>query len=134
VSATDILVRMVTIPVGTQRYTASQFLESNQLAGAPSELRRRAQQDGYLFLRGLVSHQAIVDLRCDITSLLEEVGWLDDGTDSMKAISTTDAKIIGTPEFNPVYDSIQRLESFQTMAHREEILDVAGALHGCRRG
>ena len=47
---------MVTIPVGTQRYTASQFLESNQLAGAPSELRRRAQQDGYLFLRGLVSH------------------------------------------------------------------------------
>ena len=121
---------MVTIPVGTQRHTASPFFDSNQLLGAPNELRRRAQEDGYLFFRGLVSHQAIDDLRRDITGILEEAGWLDDGTDPMEAISTADAKIIGTPEFNPVYDAIQRLESFQTMAHREEILDVAAALLG----
>ena len=86
---------MVTIPVGTQRFAASPFLESSQLLGEPNEIRRRAQEYDYLFLRGLVSHQTISDLRRDITGILEEAGWLDDGTDPMEAISTAEAKILG---------------------------------------
>lgn len=35
----------------------------------------------------------------------------------MDAISTIDAKLMGTPEFNPIYDTIQRLESFHFKAH-----------------
>ena len=46
------------------------------------------------------------------------------------AISTVDAKLMGTPEFSPIYDTIQRLESFHTMAHDKEILGVAESLLG----
>ena len=39
----------------------------------------------------------------------------------MDAISTLDAKVMGTPEFDPIYDAMQRLESFHTMAHDKDV-------------
>lgn len=46
----------------------------------------------------------------------------------MDSISTIEAKISGTAEFSPIYDTLQRLESFHTMAHDQELLGVAGSL------
>ena len=46
----------------------------------------------------------------------------------MDAISTPDAKIMGTPEFNPIYDTIQRLESFTPRL--KELLAIADSLLG----
>ena len=106
------------------------FLESQDLLAAPDQLRERAQHDGYLFVRDVVNHDSVLRLRRDVISILQNAGWLDDGTDPMDAISTIDAKLMGTPEFNPIYDAIQRLESFHTMAHNKELLDIAESLLG----
>ena len=116
--------------VGSQRRTVAPFIDSGSLLGAREQLRERAQQDGYLFVRDLVSHDSILRLRRDVARILGDAGWLDDGTDPMDALSTVDAKIMGTPEFTPIYDTIQRLESFHTMAHDQEILGIAKSLLG----
>ena len=106
------------------------FLESKDLLAAPDQLRERAQHDGYLFVHDVVNHDSVLRLRRDVTNILQNAGWLDDDTDPMDAISTIDAKVMGTPEFNPIYDTIQRLESFHTMAHNKELLEIAESLLG----
>ena len=85
-----------------------------------------------MFFRGLVPQAAIRQLRGDITAILDAVGWLDAGTDPLAAISTQQARLMGTPEFTPIYDTIQKLESFHTMAHHPALLQVAEALLGER--
>ena len=71
-------------------------------------------------------------MRRDIAAILGGVGWLDAGTDPLDAISTQGAKLMGTPEFIPIYDAMQRLESFHTMAHEPALLNVAETLLGER--
>lgn len=93
------------------------FVESNDIRAAGAALRRRAERDGYLFLRNLVDPEAILAARRDIASILAEVGWCDAGTDPFEAITSRPAALAGTPEFIPVYDTIQRLESFHSLAH-----------------
>ena len=121
---------MTTLQVGAERRRCVPFTVSDDLVDRPADLRVRACEDGYLFIRGLVPEDAIGRLRSDITAILDEVGWLDAGTDPLAAISTQEARIIGTPEFNPIYDTIQKLESFHTMAHDPALLKVAAALLG----
>ena len=118
------------ILVGNQQRDVAPFLESSDFLPSPARLRARALEDGYLFFRDLVSNDSILRLRRDVTRILYDVGWLNDGTDPMDAISTVEAKLSGTPEFTPIYDTIQRLESFHTMAHNPELLAVAERLFG----
>ena len=117
------------VPRRVQR-TGYPFLDSKDLLAAPDRLRERARRDGYLFVHDAVSHDSVLRLRRDVTHILRNAGWLDDGTDPMDAISTRDAKIMGTPEFDPVYDAMQRLESFHTMAHEKTLLQIAASLLG----
>ena len=120
------------IQVGAEQRRCTPFTESNDLLGRPGDLRARALEDGYLFIRALVPDQPIVRLRRDITAILDGAGWLDHGTDPLDAISTQEAKLNRTPEYIPIYDAIQKLESFQTMAHEPALLQVAEALLGER--
>ena len=39
------------------------FFVSNELLDHPEKLRERAQQDGYLFFRGLIDADAIYEVR-----------------------------------------------------------------------
>lgn len=93
------------------------FLVSNDALDNPAELRARAQRDGYLFLRGVVDRDAIMAARRDIAGVLQRHGWLDDGTDPMDAISTREPVFEGTDGYWPVYDDVQRLESFHRLSH-----------------
>merc|ERR1711964_453357 len=106
------------------------FVESGDLLNAPDQLRKRATQSGYFFVRNLVSQEAILRLRRDVTAIVERAGWLDEGTNPLDAISTQDAKLSGTPEFTPIYDAIQRLESFHSIPQDPRLLSVAESLLG----
>ena len=106
------------------------FTESNDILGDSAALRRRADRDGYLFLRDLVDKEAILATRRAIPGLLKAVGWIDDGADPVEAITTHPALIAGTPEFIPIYDTIQRLESFHTLAHDPAIFALLEDLLG----
>ncbi len=121
-----------TVQVGAERRRCLPFAVSNDLLERRRDLRARALEDGYLFIRGLVPDAPVMQLRSDIAAILDGVGWLDAGTDPLDAISTQEARLMGTPEFIPIYDAIQRLESFHTMAHEPALLEVAEVLLGER--
>ncbi len=93
------------------------FLESNDIGDDGDALRSRADRDGYLFLRDCVAPEPILAARRDIAAVLAGVGWIDDGTDPFEALTSHPAVLAGTPDFTPVYDTIQCLESFHSLAH-----------------
>ncbi len=106
------------------------FVDSSDIRDDGEVLRQRADRDGYLFLRGLVDKEAILQARRDIAAVLQEVGWIDAGTDPDEAITNHPPHVSGEPEFSPVYDKVQVLESFHTLAHNAEIQRVVGQLLG----
>ena len=106
------------------------FVESNDIRDDSAELRRRAASDGYLFFREFADAESILQTRRDITAILEGVGWLDKGTDPFEALTTQRARLNGTEEFDPVYDLMQRLESFHTLGHDGAITDLLERLFG----
>ncbi len=106
------------------------FVDSSKLRGDAEAIRRRADRDGYLYLRGIVDEEAVLEARRDIAGVLQEVGWIDAGTDPDEAITSHPPHVSGEPEFSPVYDRVQLLESFHTLAHDEAILEVIEHLLG----
>ena len=106
------------------------FVESNDLSNDGEALRRRAERDGYLFLRNWVDKEAVLAARRDIAGVLLDAGWIDGGTDPEEAMTSHPPRVSGEPEFSPVYDRVQRIESFHTLAHDEAIMSVTGHLLG----
>ncbi len=106
------------------------FVESNDIRDDGNALRRRADCDGYLFLRDFADKAAILEARRDMAAILAGVGWIDAGTDPSEAITSHPAVLAGTPDFTPVYDTIQCLESFHSLAHDAAILDLLAEILG----
>lgn len=98
--------------------------ESNKLLGDPEALRQRLDEDSYLFFRAVLDPDAVVELRRELLDVLHRHGWIKGG------LSLLDAKAVCRPfheemsEHAPVYDDIQRLESFHTFAHRDDLMDI----------
>ncbi len=89
-----------------------------------------ADCDGYLFLRDFADQESILEARRDMAAILAGVGWTDAGTDPDEAITSHPAVLAGTPDFTPVYDTIQCLESFHSLAHDAAILDLLAEILG----
>ena len=106
------------------------FVESNDIFNDAKELRQRADRDGYLFFKGIVNKEAALSARRDIATVLQEEGWIDEGTDPLQAITHHEAVVSGMDEFKAVYDRVQRIESFHTLAFDPSILKVIESLLG----
>lgn len=106
------------------------FVESNDIRHNTAALRQRADRDGYIFFRDAVDQEAIQQTRRDIAAVLQEAGWIDRGTEAVEAITSHPALVSGMEAFSPVYDLVQRLESFHTLAHDEAIFDLVERLLG----
>ena len=76
-----------------------EFRVSNDILDDPIELRRRVDEEGYLFFKRLQDPDWLWDLRRDMLSVIEKGGWLEAGTDPIDGI----ADISGSP-------SVQRFE------------------------
>ena len=106
------------------------FVRSSGVLTDRDELCNRADRDSYLFLANLLDGESILRVRRDITRVLAEAGWIEAGTDPMSAFTSHEPLVSGQEGFKPVYDAVQRLESFHTLAHDPAILDVAAQLLG----
>ncbi len=106
------------------------FVDSTDVKNDAESLRSRAERDGYLFIRDFVDKGAVLEARRDIAGVLQDVGWINAGTDPLEAITSHPPHVSGEPEFSPVYDRVQLLESFHTLAHDAAILRVVGHLLG----
>ena len=109
----------------------TEFLESNDVLDNPEELRDRAKRDGYLFFRGLLKEESLLNLRRQILELCQEAGWVQEGSDLMQGQGTPGITYVeGQPEHMEVYAKVQKLESFHSLAHEPELLDVLQKLFG----
>ena len=106
------------------------FVESSGISKDGEALRRRADRDGYLFLRNWVDKEAVLAARSDIAEVLQDAGWIDARTDADEAVTSHPPHVSGEPEFSPVYDRVQQLETFHTLAHDKGIMEIAGHLLG----
>ncbi len=106
------------------------FVDSCDISKDGEALRRRADRDGYLFLRDWVDGESVLAARRDIAAVLQDVGWIDAETDPDGTVTSHAPHVSGEPEFSPVYDRVQLLESFHTLAHDEAIMEVMGRLLG----
>lgn len=55
------------------------FVDSSGILDDPEQLRTRALTDGYLFVRGLLPPELVLDVRRQVLECLDEFGWLDRG-------------------------------------------------------
>ncbi len=95
------------------------FTDSSALLGQPAALRTRMQQDGYLFLPGLLPTAAVGEVYDAIMAICKACQWVDS-----EGHAQGEPRLEGRPEFWEVYDRVQSLESFHALAHRPELLNL----------
>lgn len=99
------------------------FTDSSNLLGQPAALRARMQQDGYLYLPGLVPTAAVGEVYDTIMRFCQDCGWADS-----EGHAQGPARLEGSAEFWEVYDRIQASETFHAFAHRPELLNLIEVL------
>jgi ectoine hydroxylase-related dioxygenase (phytanoyl-CoA dioxygenase family) len=110
-----------------------EFRVSNDCIKDAGELQRRLDDDGYLFFRKLQNPDKLLALRRDMTRVLHAAGWLVPDADPMLGIADVSRRTTeGDLEYNPVYFKIQRLESFHSLPHERELLDVVERIMGTK--
>ena len=106
------------------------FTVSNELLDQPEQLQKRAQQDGYLFFKGLIDSDSIQNLRRDFLEICHKHSWAQGGDSLMDGIRTGGPYMEGDEGYWPVLDEFQSLESFHAFAHHPTIIDMCDKLFG----
>jgi hypothetical protein len=102
-----------------------EFSVSNDALGDGQELRRRMDEDGYLFIKGLQDPGKLLALRQEILQVCRAGGWLIESTELMEGVADVSRQCTeGDPEYLEVYHEIYKLESFHRSGHWPEVLDV----------
>ena len=100
---------------------------SNDAIADREELRRRMNDEGYVFIKKLQDPERLSQLRKDIMTVLQKGGWLVAGTDPMEGIADPAARCTeGDLPYTDVYHSMYRLQIFHESGHWPEIMDVIG--------
>jgi len=106
------------------------FFDSSPLLADTPALKRRFEQDGYVYVRGLVDPEILLNLRRQIVEICHSCQWLKPGTDPMDAISWTVPKVEEEEGYFEAYDQVQRLQDFHALAHEPAVLGLMRGLLG----
>jgi ectoine hydroxylase-related dioxygenase (phytanoyl-CoA dioxygenase family) len=104
--------------------------DSSDVRNDADALRERLDEDGYLYVRGLLDPERVMGVRGEILPILAEHGWIAGGKRLERARATSTPWREGDDEYFEVYDEVQKLESFHSLAHDEGLLSVMQAVLG----
>ncbi len=107
------------------------FTDSSPLLTDLEKLHARADEDGFLFFKGMLPKEVVLELRGQILEIVDRYGWLKKGADRMdgigdlEAIAQDDAndprwKYIGVGE--KAYEDVQSLELFHALQHHPKLI------------
>ena len=98
---------------------------SNDAMQHPKELQRRIADEGYLFFKRLVKPDKLWELRREMMSVIQEVGWLIAGTDPMDGIADINMRYTeGDNEYSAGYAEVYKIEDFHRAGHWAEYQDI----------
>src|SRR4051794_36477527 len=101
------------------------FAVSNDALKNPPRLREIMARQGYLFLKNVAPHDAILRLRRDILKLCRDAGWLADSqTDLAARWSGAGPFTEGDQPYMDVYKKVIHLDSFKALPEEPAILHV----------
>jgi len=115
------------------------YPDAAALLDDPAALRAQAEEDGFLFFKGLLPREIVLELRRQFLETLDKYGWVDRGHDLMDGVGDVDAiarvpreEIVfcGTGVPRPAYQDIQRLELFHGLAHHPRLIQAFETLFG----
>lgn len=99
--------------------------DANDLLGHPMQLRKRFETDGYLLIRGLLPSPAISTVRVPFMEILARHGWVrPSGEVIIRPVRE------GDDAFFNVYDEIQKVEAFHSLAHHPHLRRTMRAVLG----
>ncbi len=117
------------------------FIDSRDIVADPVALRQRAQEEGYLFIKGLLPRELILELRRQILQKCQSIGLLADGSelldgvcDLMAVTNYYDNGDIqrGVGLTLEHYREIQKLELFHSIPHHPNVIGLYRNLLGDR--
>ena len=117
------------------------FPDSTHLLASPEKLRARAEEEGFLFFKGLLPKAPLLELRDQILEIVERYGWIKKGTNRMDGIGDLETiarddsrdpkwKYIGVGQ--NAYGDVQRLEAFHALQHHPDLIAVYEKLFQAR--
>lgn len=104
---------------------------SNEAMDDPAELRRRMADEGYLFFKRLQNPDKMRELRREMMTTIQRVGWLVAGTDPMDAIADISKQCTeGDIDYSAGYGEVYRLQPFHASAHWPEVTGMVEKIMG----
>jgi hypothetical protein len=107
-----------------------QFIDSTELLDNGEALRERAAEDGYLFFKGLIPTNDILDVRADLLGVVERHGWLQPEQDPLGGLLNR-AAFADIPESDmrtdigvtrAMYDDVQKREAMHRLPHHPKLV------------
>ena len=107
------------------------FVDSTNKVHKGAELKKRMGRDGYLYIRGLLPCQQLEELRLKWLKILEEAGWLTNGTALEEGIPNLEAFCV-EPElpYMEVMTRVYSLIEFQAINHHPNLIALLESLLG----
>ncbi|WP_428389113.1 phytanoyl-CoA dioxygenase family protein [Mucisphaera sp.] len=109
------------------------YVDSMGLLDDPERLRARGEADGYLFFRGALPAEPLLDLRREMLEVIDRHGLLRGDAELMEGRADIEKVAAEEPYAGcteGVFLDIQRMESFHRMAHHPALLRIFEALFG----
>ena len=108
-----------------------EFRVSNDAMEDPEELRRRIADEGYLFFKRLQDPDKLLDLRREMMTTIQSVGWLIAASDPMEGIADVGAQCTeGDNEYSSGYAHVYKLEAFHRSTHWPEVTGMIEKIMG----
>lgn len=127
----------MTAPTTTGPTRTTPFLDSSDLLDDPAALRARADEHGYLFLRGLLPRAAVLDVRNRFLEIIGRHGWLVPGTPVEDGIADVEAyeredpaetEFCGVGVTPAAYSEVQHVRGFHQLSDHPRLHALYSAL------
>ncbi len=106
------------------------FLDSTDVVNNEFELQKRAQRDGYLFIRGLLPADVLESLRMQCLEIARKAGWVKTDTPLQDAIADLNGFCVEPESYMQVYNHMYKLQEFHALQHHPNLIGLIEGILG----
>jgi ectoine hydroxylase-related dioxygenase (phytanoyl-CoA dioxygenase family) len=117
---------------GPQLGSGHDFFDGTSLLADHGALRRRAEADGYVYMKGLLDPKLVRSLRATVLELCASYGWLDDRYPVIEGVARPGTCIVeGKSDawFN-YYSEVLRLRELYALAWNDTLIETVRCILG----